>query len=208
MLRFLFAKPLCKADVLAYLRSSPTVRSQAREKALALIDRYREEQDPERYHESAWTIVRQAYLNPFQYRFALSQAETARRLAPDQGKYLTSLGAAQYRAGQYAQAQAILEQADLLHRAAVARLALFGRELPQALVALWQAQPLSQGIPANLAFLAMTHHQLGQQKLAETALARLQAIAAKPEWAKDQEVQGFLCDAETLVDSRPTVPKE
>jgi hypothetical protein len=84
LLDFLFAKPLCKSDVLAYLRSSPTLRPQAREKALALINRYREEQGSERYHQAAWTIIRQPYLNAFQYRFALRQAETARRLAPEQ----------------------------------------------------------------------------------------------------------------------------
>ncbi len=43
LLDALFAKPLGKAEVIAYLRSSPTVRPEARDKALALVDRYREE---------------------------------------------------------------------------------------------------------------------------------------------------------------------
>src|SRR5262249_39338031 len=133
---------------------------------------------------------------------ALRQAETARRLAPDQNKYLTTLGAAQYRASQYAQAQATLAQADLQHRAALASLALLAQQWPQALVTLWQAQPLHEAIPANLAFLAMTQHQLGQHESARAALARLREIADRPEWAKDQEVQSFLREAETLVGSK------
>jgi hypothetical protein len=202
LLEHLFTKPLRKADVLEYLRSSPTVRPQAREKALALIDRYREEQDAERYHEAAWAILRQRYCNAFQYRFASSQAETARRLAPNQSKYLTTLGAAQYRCKQYAQAQAMLAQGDLLHRTGLASLALFAGPWPQALVTLWQAQPLREAMPANLAFLAMTYHQLGQHESTRAALARLREIVAEPERAKDQEVQSFLREAETLVGSK------
>jgi WD40 repeat protein len=202
LLNFLFSKPLAKADVLEYLRSSPIVRPQAREKALALIDRYREEQNPERYHQAAWAIVHQRYFNPFQYRFALCQADTARRLAPDQIKYLTTLGAAQYRAGQYPQAGATLAQADLRHQAAPAALAFLAHQFPHALIALWQGQPLRQFVPANLAFLAMTYRQLGQKEPAQAALARLGVIAAKPEWAKDQEVQNFLREAETVLASK------
>jgi tetratricopeptide (TPR) repeat protein len=178
------------------------VRPQAREKALALIDRYREEQDPERYHEAAWNIVRQRYCNVFQYRFALSQAETARRLAPDECKYLTTLGAAQYRVGQYAQAYATLTRAELLHRTASASLALIAWQWPQTLIPLWQVQALCETFPVNLAFLAMTHHQLGQIELAQAALVRLRIVAARSDWAKDQEVQSFLREAETLVRSK------
>jgi WD40 repeat protein len=206
LLEHLFTKPLCKADVLAYLTSSPTITPQARQMALGLVERYREEDNPDRYQQAAWDIVRQRYGNAFQYRFALSQAETACRLAPDQGKYLTTLGAAQYRAGQYLQARATLERADLLNRAVPAGLALLAQQLPQALVTLGQAQPLRQAVPANLAFLAMTHHRLGQKELAQTALSGLRQIADKPEWAKDHEVQSFFREVETVLGSKPAVP--
>jgi WD40 repeat protein/tRNA A-37 threonylcarbamoyl transferase component Bud32 len=202
LLNFLFGKPLCQADVTAYLTTSTTITPQARQLALALVERYREEHNAERYHQAAWAVVRQRYFNPFQYRFALRQAETARRLAPDQSKYLTTLGAAQYRCKQYAQAQAMLTQGDLLHRTGLASLALFAGPWPQALVTLWQAQPLREAMPANLAFLAMTHHQLGHEESAQAALARLREIADKPEWAKDQDVQSFLREAETLLGSK------
>jgi WD40 repeat protein len=198
LLDFLFAQPLCKARVLAYLRSSPSVRSQARGKALALLDRYQEEQDADRYHEAAWAIVRQRYGNAFPHRFALSQAETACRRAPGQSKYLTTLGAAQYRAGQYSEARTTLTQADRLHRTAFASLAFPARQLPQALVMLWEAQPLREAMLANLAFLAMTYYQLGEDELAHAALTRLRETAESAEWAKGEQAQAFLREAEAV----------
>ena len=101
LLEYLFARPLCQADVLEYVRTAPALRPPARQLALTLVERYREETDPERFHRSSWAVVRQPYLNAFQYRFALRQAETARRLAADPGKYMTALGAAHYRTGDY-----------------------------------------------------------------------------------------------------------
>ena len=95
LLGHLFGKPLCKADVEEYLRSSPTIRPQAVQLARSLLDRYREATDPQRYHDAAWRVIRHPHANPFQYRFALMQAETACRLAPEEAKYRTMLGAAQ-----------------------------------------------------------------------------------------------------------------
>jgi hypothetical protein len=55
---------------------------------------------------------------------------------------------------------------------------------------------------ANLAFLAMTYHQLGQKELAEAALASLRTIADRPERAKNQEAQSFLREAEMLLSGK------
>jgi WD40 repeat protein len=199
LLGYLFAGPLCKEDVRGYLRTSPTITPLAREMALALIKPYREEINAERYHQASWAILRQPYLNSFQYGFALRQADTACRLAPQCGLYWTTLGMAQYRAGQYRAARATLAQADLLHRAAAAGRASLAQQLPQAIVPLWYVQPLRQAIPANLAFLAMTHHQLGQARLAQAALARVRNIAEKRESVEDEKVQAFVREAEALI---------
>jgi WD40 repeat protein/serine/threonine protein kinase len=171
LLNHLFAKPLCRADVIDYLQTSPTLRPQARDKALALLNLYQDESGPKAYHQASWTVVRQPYLNEFQYRFALRQAETAYRLAHGPGKYQTALGAAQYRAGKYPDALATLEEADRL-------------------------QP---GTPAGLAFLAMTQYQLEQKEQARAALARLRQAVQEPHRAKDGEAQGFLHEAESLI---------
>jgi WD40 repeat protein len=82
LLDSLFARPLRKADVIDYLKCSPTIRPQARQLALSLVEGYREETNPETYHRESWALVRQPYLNAFQYRFALLQAEHVCRLLP------------------------------------------------------------------------------------------------------------------------------
>jgi WD40 repeat protein/tRNA A-37 threonylcarbamoyl transferase component Bud32 len=180
LLDFLFAKPLRKADVLEYLRSSPTVRPQAREKALTLIDRYPEEQNWERYHTAARHLVRQPYLNEFQYQFAWKQAQAACQLAPEPSSCLTTLAMAQYRLGKYQDAASTLSRADTLQKRT----------------------------PTDLAFLAMTQHQHGHKEQAKATLAWLREIAQQPEWIKDEEVKGFLHEAETLLGGKSPVQKE
>jgi tetratricopeptide (TPR) repeat protein len=109
-LDFLFSKPLHKADVLNYLNNATGITPQVRQMALTLVDRYREENDPERYYQASWAVARQRYLNAFQYRFAFQQAETACQLAPEQGKYRTTLGVALYRNNQPKEAITALEK--------------------------------------------------------------------------------------------------
>jgi hypothetical protein len=179
LLDFLFTKPLRKADVLAYLRGSPTVRPQVREKALALIDLYREEHDWERYHAAARHLVRQPYLNSFQYHFAWQQAQAACQLAAEPSSCQTTLGMAQYRLGKYDEAVRTLMQSD-------------NSQKP---------------IPADVAFLAMTQHQLGHKEQAQADLARLRKIVQQPEWIKDEEAQSFLREAETVLGGKPPAPK-
>src|SRR5262249_26473627 len=113
-LTFLFAKPLPRASVIASLKGSELLRPRARERALGLVDQYREEIDLETYPRASWALVRQPYLNAFQYRFALLQAEHACRLAPDRQEYRIGKGAALYRAGRCREAIETLERADRL----------------------------------------------------------------------------------------------
>jgi hypothetical protein len=51
-LDFLFARPLCKADVIDYLRNVPTTRPPAQQLALSLVDHYREETDAKKYSQA------------------------------------------------------------------------------------------------------------------------------------------------------------
>src|SRR5262249_38237095 len=75
VLEFLSTNPLCAADAVEHLRSSPTITPAARQMALDLVERYHEETEPERYYRASWALVRQPHLNAFQYRFALRQAQ-------------------------------------------------------------------------------------------------------------------------------------
>jgi WD40 repeat protein len=172
LLEFLFARPLCRADVLDYLRTSPTIRPEVRQSALARAERHREETQPEAYRLASWGLARQRYLNAFQYDRALRQAETACRLAPEQGAARTTLGMAQYRTGKWAKA------ADTLKR----------------------AEQLNPGDPANLAFLALTLHQLDQKKEAQALLARLRDCLKTAQWAKDETARALLSEAESVIE--------
>jgi WD40 repeat protein/tRNA A-37 threonylcarbamoyl transferase component Bud32 len=202
LLDFLFNKPLGKADVLDYLTKTTSSIPQVRQLAAVLAERYREETDPERYLRASWAVVRQPCLNAFQYWFALRQTETACGLAGGQGPYQTILGLAQYRSAQYPEALASLTQAELLHRAAAAGLALSAAQFLPALTALLQADQLRQVIPVNLASLAMTQHQLGHPEQVRATRARLQQSMTEPACAKDEEAQSFAREVEGLIEGK------
>jgi hypothetical protein len=178
LLDSLFARPLRKADVIDYLRTAPTIRPRARQLALSLVDRYHEETRPETYHQEGWALVRQPYLNAFQYRFALLQAAHACRLLPGKGKFMTTLGAAYYRAGDYREAIETLEKADRL-------------------------DPDS---PAALAFRAMAHHRLGRQEQARAVLVGLLEILDRTRGTKDADSLNLVHEAEALIPHDPALP--
>jgi WD40 repeat protein len=172
LVEFLFARPLCRADVLDYLRTAKTIRPEVRTRALALAEHHRDKTDREAYRLASWNMARQRYLNTFQYHFALLQAETACRLAPEQGAARTTLGMAQYRAEKLQQAAETLQRAD----------------------------QLNQGVPANLAFLALAQYRLEKKEDAQATLARLRACLKTPQGAKDETAQAFLHEAEALIE--------
>jgi WD40 repeat protein/serine/threonine protein kinase len=175
LLEFLLGRPLRKADALGYLRDCPTIRPAACQTALALAEHYREETNPERYHQASWEVVRQPYLNAFQYAFALRQAEAACGLAPDRVRYQTALGAAQYRAGDCKEAVATLTQAAQLH----------------------------PDDPAGLAFLALAQQRLGLKDRARATLEKVRQRMQKPERASNAEAQNLLREAEAVLEETP-----
>ncbi len=167
----LFTKPLSRADVRQYLRTSPTITPEAQQLALSLADLYREETNIERYQQEGWAVVRQPYLNAFQYRFALLQAEHACRLLPGKGTFMTTLGAARYRAGNFREAIEILEKVERL----------------------------DNNSPTTLAFLAMAHHRIGQEVQARAVLARLLALSDRLHRVKDGDALDLMHEAEALI---------
>jgi WD40 repeat protein/serine/threonine protein kinase len=103
ILEFLFARPLRRADVREYLGTA-VVTPETRERALALVERYPEEEDSERFYQASWAILCKPKLNAVNYRFALCQAKAACELRPGTARYRTALGAAEYRTGRYEEA--------------------------------------------------------------------------------------------------------
>jgi WD40 repeat protein len=131
VLDFLFARPLRRADVQEHLRGAAVLSPPARQRALALAERYPEETDPEQYYQASWAIACRPHLNAVQYRFALRQAEAACRLRSGDKRFQTALGAAQYRAGKYPEARSTLGEAGPLTPAGLAFLAMAQQRLGQ-----------------------------------------------------------------------------
>jgi WD40 repeat protein/serine/threonine protein kinase len=169
----LYSKPMFRSEVLASLRADPALRQPVRQEALALAEQIPE--NPGSLSSASWNAVRQPGAEPAAYRLALRQAETACRLVPDNGTYLTTLGMAEYRVGKDREAVAALERADRIKKDL--------QESPD---------------PPDLAFLALAHHRLGQTDQARAVLSRLRELMKKAERARDEPAQAFLREAEAL----------
>ncbi len=185
LVEFLFSKPLPKAEVVKSIRDNQAIHVQVRKRALALAERFREEQDPKRFNAASRTVLRQQHLASRWYTQAFVQAQAARRLAPKQGAYLNTLGIAQYRLGKYQEAVATLTQSERFHTTQ------------------GQGSP-----PADLAFLTMAYYRLGQMEKAQDYSNRLQETMKKSQWAKEEEARAFLHEAETLLQGSTEEPRK
>src|SRR5262249_47864636 len=125
-------------------------------------------EDPVLLNEAAWKVVRQPGGAKEAYALALRQAEAAVRADTEDADNLNTLGVARYRIGQ----------------------------CPEALIALSKSEKLKRARegshPADLAFLAMAHHQLSQKDEAKATLARLREVMKQPRWSNDVEAQSFV----------------
>jgi tetratricopeptide (TPR) repeat protein len=174
---WLFDRLLWREGVLAALRKDPTLSAADREFARQVVQTHQE--DAGALNEAAWKVVKTRDAGRDAYALALRQAEAAVRLDPGTWAPLNTLGVAQYRLGRYADALATLTKSEKLNIAQV-------------------------GIqPADLAFLAMAQHHLGQKEKAQASLERLREIMKQPRWAKNEEAQGFLREAEALMKEKP-----
>src|SRR5262249_18791116 len=108
LVEFLFARPLFRQEVLERLRANPPIRDEVRRCALLLAESY---QDGPQFNAASWAILRRADEAAARYHQAVAWAQTAHKLDPENNAYLTTLGVAQYRDGQYQQAVATLTQA-------------------------------------------------------------------------------------------------
>jgi hypothetical protein len=176
--RSLFDELLLRAEVLDRVRTDPTLGEADRQFALGVAQTQSE--DGAALNEAAWKVVKARDASQNAYAQALHRAEAAVRLAPGNWLNLTTRGVAQYRMGQNAEAVATLTQSDKLH------------------VAVYKGSQ-----PADLAFLAMAQHQLGQKEQAQATLGRLREVMKQPDWAQNAEAQGFLREAESLLQGKP-----
>jgi uncharacterized protein HemY len=147
-----------------------------------MAERFPPQATPEALNNASWAVVRRPDVDAAAYQLALRQAEAARRQMPNDGNLLNTLGVGQYRLNQYPEALATLTGSAKLNA------------------------PRYKGPhPADLAFLAMTYHRLGQPKQAWATLGQLRDRMKEPNFAKNEECQEFLREAAALLES--TMPK-
>jgi tetratricopeptide (TPR) repeat protein len=169
----LFAHPLLKADVLARISDHKGVSEKVRHQALELADRSHD--DAERFHRAARGVVRYRDAAPALYRAALSWVQTACRLAPDDDPSRTTLGIAEFRRGQPADALATLTRAMQLNETDRGEQA------------------------ADLAFLATAHQRLGHPAEARAARGRLAELmkTSPADWS--EETRQYLSEVESVL---------
>jgi tetratricopeptide (TPR) repeat protein len=124
-------------------------------------------------HDASWKTVKNSKNSAERLTLALRQAETAHRADPERGSYLSTFGLALYRYERYKDALEILTQAEHLNK----------------------KDQISRF--EDLAFLAMTHHQLGNADQAKVFLRRLQD--RMKEGDVSEESDSFLKEAEGLI---------
>jgi WD40 repeat protein/serine/threonine protein kinase len=173
----LFFKPLFRQEVLEALESDHTLSDPLRREALEIARDYPEQ--PMRFQEHSLKTTLPLWATPDQYHRALEEAEAACRLLPEMGINWTTLGAAHYRLGNYA----------------------------EAVRALTHALELNRGDPEvcpviDLVFLAMAQHRGGQVDEAKKTMKRLRATLNDPPWNSQKAFKAFACQAEIVVEGR------
>jgi WD40 repeat protein/serine/threonine protein kinase/tetratricopeptide (TPR) repeat protein len=161
-------------ELIARIEKDALVRSQVRIRALDMAKRWRE--DPDQLHRESWAVVGRHDVHPDAYAFALKQATVACRSAPDNGVYLRTLGAAQFRAGKYPEALVTLSRSDQINSASKE-----GRH------------------PGDVAFLAMTQFKLGHLEKARAAIGLLDQLMKQSHWSSNMEAQRFRREAAGLL---------
>ena len=119
------------------------------------------------------------------YAQALAWAERAVEASPENGSILNTLGVAQYRAGHFKEALETLERSVKLNSKASGALN-----------------------PADVAFIAMAHHQLGHPDEARKHLETLRDLLTWDQWKHTIDNQAFLQEAENLISADNSTGKE
>jgi WD40 repeat protein/serine/threonine protein kinase len=165
----LFDRVLLRDDVLASLKSEFAADPELRAACLKLARTW-----PESAHgcnSRSWALVRELGRSQADYERGLNLARAACQLQPERGAYLSTLGVAQYRCGLMPEALATLTRSSNLNK---------GRSL------------------ADLAFLALAQHRLGQSDRARESLDRLREVIKERSSGAGVEARGFVGEAETI----------
>ena len=171
----LFGKGLLKEEVIRAITEDKMIPEPVRIRAIELAQSRVE--DANALNNASRPAVSMPDQPIEQYRLALRRVETAHRIDPDNVSYLNTLGAAQYRVGQYEAAMKSLTRSDELN-----------------------TKQLGQSHPVDVAFLAMVQHKLGHKDQARALLDRLRENMEQPQFSKDDEAKALLKEAEDQID--------
>jgi WD40 repeat protein len=171
IIRPLFARWILRDDVLSALKAEPSADPGVQSACLKLAEAWSQFPDAGDCNNVAWSLVRDPGQPDAAYRRGLRLAKMACRVEPESFALLNTLGMAQYRCGLMTEALATLTQSIDLNK---------------------------EQQPADLAFLALAQHRLGQSEQARDTLRRLRGVMKSQWFAGDQESQSFLREAETI----------
>ena len=180
MVADLFGQMPLRADVLERLRTLPGMTPSRRHEVVAVAQTYPE--NPDELNDLAWSLVKLPGSDMSGRRKALRFSEEACQLESENGDFLSTLGVAHYRVGNFEKALDVLARSDKIN-----------------------ALSDKGSRPVDLAFLAMTHQQLGHAKEAQAKLQLLRERMNDLRSTKDAGAQVFLHEAEELL-ARPKAP--
>jgi WD40 repeat protein len=164
-----------KEEIESRLKSDADLSEPLRSAALKQLANL--DEDASRLNELAWEVAARPGADAGAYQRALRQAERACELRPGNVFILNTLGVTCYRAGAYARAVETMEKCLALRP-----------EKDRALTY------------ADLAFLAMAHHQLGNAGQARAYLTKLRALAGQTHMFRDEaDFRAFLAEVEKLI---------
>jgi hypothetical protein len=177
MVADLFGQMPLRADVLERLRTLTGTSQYRRQEILAAARTYPE--NPSELNDLAWQLVKLPGGEMLGLRKALRYSEEACQLEPENGEFLSTLGVAYCRVGNYEKALDVLVRSDKIN-----------------------ALRDKGSRPKDLAFLAMAHEQLGHVQEAEAKLQLLRERMKDPRFAQDAGAPGFLHEVEELLAER------
>src|SRR5262249_25722503 len=116
----LLVRDLCEmldaqTDVLEHLRQDRLLGEPQRSEAIALAQK--QHPNPDRLNDASWAVVSKVDTPVVARQRALRQAREACRIEPDNGLYVTTLGVALYRLGQFRAALETLTRSEKLNAA-------------------------------------------------------------------------------------------
>jgi hypothetical protein len=160
-------------------------------------------------------LILPATSTPEKYQLGLRLAEKLSAARPEDRPRRLQIAIAYYRLGNYGEALPLLEiWQRKRERVVVGQVGqFFMRTWPTPFLV---PKPIAKDEVRALAFLAMTHHRLGQFNLARAGLADLRNLGSSPmpqpmnpeasggaAWNRDEEYAKLLREAETLIEGKP-----